>query len=211
MESTVDYSLQEPINELKIPSTLTVVGTGGSGSWVALFAALAGVKKLILFDPGNVDGKDVAREPFTVKQIGMSKVTALRDLILERRPEVEIKTFERGFDLEKDDELVEGIVFQGASNQKVAQGLETLAKKKNLQFIMGLYSKLDAYTSNFLPSTCDINDKEIPVWVGATALSGILSIYSAFVKPLNFGGSIHSLNMEENELTKLVASVQPQP
>ena len=44
------YNRQQSLN-LQIPESVSVIGVGGVGSWVALNLALVGVKKLILYDP----------------------------------------------------------------------------------------------------------------------------------------------------------------
>jgi len=59
--TSIDYSLQTKISGLHIPDVITVSGCGGFGSWPALFAALSGVKKLVVFDPAQIDSLDLAR------------------------------------------------------------------------------------------------------------------------------------------------------
>jgi ThiF family len=203
----VDYSLQQRVNGLVIPESVTVVGTGGFGAWAAFFAALAGVKKLLLFDPGKVDGKDVARGPFTHKQIGTSKVASLRNLIMERRPNTEIRIHERKFELSTDEHLLVGTIFEGVSDQNAMEGISEIAKQKNIPVISGAYYGLDGYVFAGLPRNLKVPSEDAPVWVGATALSGLLAIYSAFVKPFSFVGRIDSVAMDANQVEKAVGDM----
>jgi hypothetical protein len=127
---------------------------------------------------------------------------------LERRPDTEVVTYERRFEPERDHGLLEGIVFQATSNQWLsicsAEQIEKLCKKNNLRFITSPYHGLYGYTFHSMPPGLRYgSDTNIPVWVGATALSGILSIHSAFVKPLNIAKSIDTLNIEDGDLVKV--------
>ena len=115
---TAEYSLQNQISGLRVPPAVSVVGTGGVGAWIALFASIAGVRRLILFDPGVVDGKDLSRSPFKQQHLGMPKVTALQSLILELRPDAKVETYARGYEPE-DESRLEGAVFHSASNNRV--------------------------------------------------------------------------------------------
>jgi hypothetical protein len=119
---------------------------------------------------------------------------------LERRPEAEVAAYDRVFEIGKDNNLVEALVFDGASRMEVGKGLENLAKKKNIPYVTGLYHGLNTYTFNYIPEGLKVAEGDDPVWIGSAALSGILANYSAFVKPLNFGGSIYELSMEDHEI-----------
>lgn len=69
-----------------------VVGVGGIGNWVAINLALIGVKTIILIDPDTIEESNLNRTLFKVSDIGRPKVDALKDLILERRPDTIIST-----------------------------------------------------------------------------------------------------------------------
>ncbi len=81
--------------DLKIPSSVAVYGVGGIGSWIALNFALVGVKKLYLIDPDKIEMHNLNRTPFKLSQVGMLKVDAIEELILERRPDVEVISFDK--------------------------------------------------------------------------------------------------------------------
>lgn len=70
---------------LKVPRSVAVLGVGGIGSWVALFFAMSGVKEVVMVDPDIVEASNLNRTPFKVMHVGMPKVYALADLIIERR------------------------------------------------------------------------------------------------------------------------------
>jgi len=64
-----------------------VVGVGGIGNWLALDLALIGVKTLILIDPDTIEETNLNRTFFRLSDIGKAKVDALKEMILERRPD----------------------------------------------------------------------------------------------------------------------------
>jgi len=82
------YERQQKL-DLKPPHTVTIIGVGGVGSWVALDLALAGVQKLYLIDPDHIENHNLNRTPFKESQIDQDKTTALTELISERRIDTE--------------------------------------------------------------------------------------------------------------------------
>ena len=88
------YVRQKPL-KLKTVNKATVIGLGGIGSWVALDLALAGAKTLILIDNDRIETTNLNRTPYKVSQTGMFKTQAMKDLILERRIDTEVITFEK--------------------------------------------------------------------------------------------------------------------
>ena len=59
-------------------ATVGIAGAGGLGSNVAMALARAGVGSLILADFDKIEPSNLNRQQFTVKQIGLRKVKALR-------------------------------------------------------------------------------------------------------------------------------------
>ena len=80
------YDRQREIG-LTIPPSLTVVGVGGIGSWVAILAAMSGVKNIYLFDPDVMEEHNRNRLPFCEGSIGRPKVEVVREYIMSIRPD----------------------------------------------------------------------------------------------------------------------------
>lgn len=92
------YDRQKTLN-LRTELTVLVIGVGGIGSWVALDLALSGgVKKLVVVDMDIVEESNLNRTPFRQKDIGEKKSSAIRKLILERRPSVEVVDLDSTFE-----------------------------------------------------------------------------------------------------------------
>ena len=68
-----------------------IIGCGGLGANAALALAQAGVGRLDLFDPDQVDLSNLHRQPFTTDQIGQNKAQALAHLIQERNGEIRVR------------------------------------------------------------------------------------------------------------------------
>lgn len=72
---------------LTIPSSITVAGVGGVGSWVAILAAMSGVKTLYLFDPDMMEESNRNRLPFCQGGINRPKVEVVKEYICSIRPD----------------------------------------------------------------------------------------------------------------------------
>jgi len=83
------YSRQQEL-ELNIPPEVTIVGCGGIGSWVAIYAAMTGVDTLYLFDPDVVENSNRNRLPFCEGAIGRPKVEVVADFIHALRPDIKV-------------------------------------------------------------------------------------------------------------------------
>ena len=69
-----------------------VAGLGGLGSNIALSLARVGVKKLVLADFDVVEPSNLNRQQYFVRHIGLKKTQALKELINDVNPFVEVKT-----------------------------------------------------------------------------------------------------------------------
>jgi hypothetical protein len=75
---------------LHVPRCVGIVGTGGVGSWLSLFLALAGVPELWLWDPDTVSDTNLNRLPVDQDTIGLTKPAALERTIRRMRPDISV-------------------------------------------------------------------------------------------------------------------------
>ena len=198
--SQLNYECQEAISGLNVPETVTVVGTGAYGAWVAYFAALSGVNRIVLINPGNEenDGKDgihdreVVVGPYDYNHLGGDKTTALKELIARMRPSAEVVNYIQKFNPEEDADKLEGVVFAGVSGLGVYTGIFEAAANKGLACYGGGYDGLKWGSFSEVPSEFEISPN-LPVWNGSAAMSALTSIYSAFAEPGNFYGSTSAI------------------
>lgn len=74
--------------------TVAVAGLGGLGSNIALMLARTGIRKLFLADFDRVDPSNLNRQAYTISQIGMKKTEAMRELIRQVNPWIELDFFD---------------------------------------------------------------------------------------------------------------------
>jgi sulfur carrier protein ThiS adenylyltransferase len=75
------------------PDHVVIVGCGGVGTWAAIFLALAGTKNMVLIDSDLVEIHNLNRTLFRPYHVGMKKVDALHELLLDIRPTLTVETY----------------------------------------------------------------------------------------------------------------------
>ncbi len=73
-------------------AVIGVAGLGGLGSNIALSLARVGVKKLVLADFDVVEPSNLNRQQYFVRHIGLKKTQALKELINDVNPFVDVET-----------------------------------------------------------------------------------------------------------------------
>lgn len=209
----VDYVLQSGLANLSVPEVITLLGAGGFGSWAGLFAGMAGVRHIEVWDPGIIDAKDTARDPYSPSQIGRPKVEGFRELLLRLRPSIEVDVHQDFFRLDRDSSSLRAVVFNGASDHDLHMRLPSLAAQRGLKYVAGVYSGTEiGVTDSHLPSITIEEEAETAVWVGSSAMSAVLAVHSAFVQPVRFAGSIEDISLSIEELDRRFAVLaEPQP
>lgn len=76
--------------------SVTIIGAGATGSYVALLLAQMGIKKISIWDFDRVEEHNLPNQMYFIKHIGMKKVDALKEVIKDKC----------GFDIETHDERV---------------------------------------------------------------------------------------------------------
>ncbi|WP_020676002.1 sulfur carrier protein ThiS adenylyltransferase ThiF [Geopsychrobacter electrodiphilus] len=74
-------------------SCVGIAGAGGLGSNIAIALARVGVGKLIIADFDLIEPSNLNRQQYFIDQIGLPKVTALKQNLLRINPYVEVETF----------------------------------------------------------------------------------------------------------------------
>ena len=95
-----------------------VAGLGGLGSNIALSLARTGVAKLVLADFDVVEPSNLNRQQYFVRHIGMKKTDALKELIAEVNPFVEVVTHDIALDAANVAEVFEpcGVICEAFDN-----------------------------------------------------------------------------------------------
>lgn len=124
-------------------------GVGGVGSWCAESLIRTGIQHLTIVDSDIVCESNVNRQMMaTVKTIGLVKVKAMRDMLLEINPDADITAIEgiyseetnEGFHLEEYDYIIDCI---DSLKDKMALLIHATATKAKVYSSMGAALKLD--------------------------------------------------------------------
>lgn len=86
-----------------------ILGLGGLGSNVAVLLARAGIAYLKLVDFDTVEASNLNRQQYRITHVGMKKTEAIKTIIKEINPFVEVKTLDIKVDRENISSIVEDI------------------------------------------------------------------------------------------------------
>lgn len=96
----------------KITDRIHIVGCGSVGSTIAENLARCGIKKFTLWDFDKVEPHNIVNQMFRQQDIGKTKVEALKEIMTEINPEVELKIKENGWN----GEMMSGYIFLAVDN-----------------------------------------------------------------------------------------------
>lgn len=169
-------------NKIEVP--IHIIGCGAIGSTLGVMLARCGINKVFLYDFDRVEPHNIANQQFRHEQIGLEKTEALKQLMLEIHPQMDIT--EMGA-WEKDTAL-KGIVFLGVDSIELRKAI-AVANRYNLKvaamfdFRMRLIDaqhyaadwKDQRYIENFIASM-DFTDEEANKETPVSACNMTLSI-----------------------------------
>lgn len=214
--ANIDLSYQERITGtpgISIPPAVTVIGTGGFGAWVALFAAKSGVSEIVIVNHAgkapdgrsrDVEGREIAIGPFEDHHLGVAKVEALEEIIIRSNPDVRVKKEKITFNPDSDFGLVKGIVFNGVSNEQTHFAIWEGCRKRRISCFSGVYNGVSFGSLLEPPVGMTIGD-DLPVWVGSAVMSGALAFHSACVSPIAYFGNGSDFAKSPTEMSRAIS------
>lgn len=102
----------EFFNPDKCKDRIHIIGCGSVGSTVAELLARFGLTKISLYDFDTVEPHNIVNQMFVHRQVGMPKVEAVREILLEINPEMDIVMHPKGWT----DQPLDGYVFLAVDN-----------------------------------------------------------------------------------------------
>ena len=136
MRAALELRQGKGLTECFARGCVAVCGLGGLGSNIAISLARSGVGKLILIDFDCVDVTNLHRQQYRAAQVGLPKTDALRQIIGEIAPYVEVETHAQRVTAQNCEELIgdASIVceaFDGAQEKAMLANtvLETMPEK----------------------------------------------------------------------------------
>lgn len=104
MDLSKSYEFFQPE---KVTDRIHIVGCGSVGSTIAENLARCGIKKMTLWDFDKVEAHNIVNQMFREADVGKTKAEALKDILLEINPDMEIKLKPNGWN----SEMLSGYVF----------------------------------------------------------------------------------------------------
>jgi len=165
------YARQQGLS-LSTPQSVTVVGCGGIGSWVAILAAMSGVRSLYLFDPDTMEESNRNRLPFCEGSLNRPKVEVVAEYIRAIRPDaVVVAIQEKLEDIFLDIQLsVSDYIVECTDSPKAQFIIYNACKKRNVSFIRagydGTHIMVTSNVSGWIKTDVEEEDYTVnPSWV----------------------------------------------
>lgn len=131
-----------------VPSSIAVVGVGGIGSWVAILGAMAGVRRINLFDSDEIEEHNLNRILAYTTYVHERKTIAIRDLISALRPDISIACYSEISEINLPLLDTSQIIFVCVDRMRVRAIIEEYFNQKlRFEYINGMHPRLYHLTS----------------------------------------------------------------
>ena len=108
---------------------LNIIGVGATGSWVGLLAAKMGWQHFRVWDADVVESHNLPNQIYDLGQVGLPKVEAFKQKLLQFNPGVIVETHDVFFTSGEHRDLLEDFVFIAvdslSARKDIVQGLES--------------------------------------------------------------------------------------
>lgn len=91
----------------QVTERIHIIGCGSVGSTIAENLARCGIRKITLWDFDKVESHNIVNQIYRQQDIGKTKVEALKDILVEINPDIELKLKAKGWN----GEMLSGYVF----------------------------------------------------------------------------------------------------
>lgn len=196
------YDRQKDIPLAKLNSVI-VVGLGGTGSWVALGAAMSGCKQVHLMDYDYLEHTNLNRIPVSDTNVGRKKTEVLTDLINLLRPECVVSTGGRAGAFTLTAAPPAQVLFDCTDDGKVQATLHDWADTNGVKYVRSGYNggfhatitSRKAWSSGLEKTGYEID----PSWVVPAAVAGMLAVFKAVADDgFEFIGDIRNIGGKAN-------------
>jgi len=168
------YDRQETL-KLKTPS-ITIVGCGGIGFWVAKYAAMSGIEKIWAFDPDTIEDHNLNRLDVPERFVGKNKSDVVKLIINTIRPECSVYTIPGIFN----EAHTPGTDWLIDCTDKMSSQLENqrIAKKQGMKYVKAGYDGEEMSIHDAVAEWGDAEDgyQTIPSWVVPASIIAALTV-----------------------------------
>lgn len=169
------YDRQESL-KLNKNVSLTIVGCGGVGYWVAKFAAMSGIEKIYLYDFDVIEEHNLNRLDLPSSTIGKNKAAVTKGVINFLRPEASVYAFPfkfKGDLFKKTDWIVDC-----TDRSDVQEANQAIAKENGVKYMKVGYNGEHITLSNVVAEWGEATDgyTVIPSWVVPASVVAALAV-----------------------------------
>ncbi len=200
------YNRQEKL-DLNIPEKVCVIGVGGIGSWIAIFSALSGVKRIKLFDDDILEIHNLNRLPYKQEDVGVDKTIVAEKFLQGIRPNLFVEKYSR---LEEESLLLlDGTVFDCTDSFKTQEMIYKHCKDKGLPYFRTGYDGKHITVTTSLDDVWEGEKKPdqggytvVPSYAPSPAIAGALAVAGALevgVTKMDVAGQILKLNEVDDD------------
>ena len=169
------YNRQKTLG-LNINQSITCVGLGGIGYWVAKYLIMSGVEKVNLFDPETIEISNLNRLDIPITCIGMNKCDVAKQMIISLRPECSVISMP--FKLQEHTFLKTDWIIDCTDNFSSQVENERISKVFNTKYVKAGYNGEHVSLSNTVASWGDAPDgyTVIPSWIVPASIIASLTV-----------------------------------
>lgn len=204
------YQRQEQLNLKDIPSA-TIVGVGGTGTWVAIYMAMSGCPELFLMDSDAFSITNFNRIPLEIlANTNRPKTEAIQELVKLLRPECNVETMGRAtiFTLPQ----TKGVIFDCTDAQAVQAEVYEFAVNNERDYIRCGYDGTHFTVSDSVPEWNTGGEPVtgytiFPSWVVPASMAAGMAVAKAMYCPeINVSIDIKDIGGQDvhNEPTRQV-------
>ncbi len=179
------YSRQEKL-KLKAVESATVIGQGGTGSWVAILLAMSGCPELHLLDGQQLEISNFNRLPLDeTKCLRQNKAEAIEEFILNIRPDCQVYTYgaANNFNLAQ----TNGVIFDCTDSQETQLQMHKWAETNKREYIRVGYDGTHITVTNRVSAWKVGEGRDgytiVPSWVVPAVIASALGVAKAMYQP----------------------------
>jgi molybdopterin/thiamine biosynthesis adenylyltransferase len=169
------YQRQEKL-DLNVDQSVTVVGCGGIGFWVAKFLAMSGIEKLFLFDNDVIEEHNLNRLDLPYKTIGKNKADVVKILINALR--IECTVIAMPFKFNEGHKPNTDWLIDCTDNYESQVTNQRIAKDQGMKYVKAGYDGEDFSIHNSVAEWGEAEDgyRVVPSWVVPAVMVASLTV-----------------------------------